>query len=368
MNVPFLDLRVQYQNHKTEIDQAIKNVISETAFIKGKFVEEFENNYAKAYGVKHCLGVADGTSAIYIALKMLGIQPGDEVITAACTWISSSETITQAGAKPVFVDIEPGYFTIDPAKIEEKITKSTKAVIAVHLYGQAANIKAIKSICDKHHLFLIEDCAQSHFAEFEGQKAGTFGNVATFSFYPGKNLGAYGDAGAIITNNDDLAAKMRMYANHGALVKHQHEMEGINSRLDGLQAAILSVKIPHIHQWNELRLKNALYYTELLQEVQNVICPDIRANGKHIFHLYVLRVQGREGLQLFLKGNGIETQIHYPTPLPFLKAYAYLGHKKSDFPVSVQYQSQIISLPLYPELKKEQIEFVVSKIKEFYKK
>lgn len=366
MQIPFLNLQLQYQNNQVAIDKAIKDVITETAFIKGKYVTNFESEFAKAYGIKHCIGVADGTSAIYIALKMLGVGANDEVITTACTWISSSETISQTGAKPVFVDIEPNYYSIDTDAIEKKITSKTKAIIAVHLYGQASNIKAIKAICDKHHLFLIEDCAQAHFAEFEGQKAGTFGNVATFSFYPGKNLGAYGDAGAIITNDDELAKKMRMYANHGALIKHEHEIEGINSRLDGLQAAILSAKLPHIHEWNNKRIEHAAYYNNLLKEVKEIVCPQTRNGSKHIFHLYVLRVKNREALQSYLKEHGVETQIHYPTPLPFLKAYQYLNHKPSDFPIAAQYQSEILSLPMYPELTKQEIEYVVTQIKNFY--
>lgn len=368
MTIPFLDLQLQYRNHQAAIDGAIRNVISETAFIKGKYVDDFEKQYAEAYGVKHCIGVSDGTAAIYIALKMLGIGPGDEVITTACTWISSAETVTQAGAKPVFVDIEPDLFNIDASKIEEKINPHTKAIIAVHLYGQPADIKAIKAICDKHKLFLIEDCAQAHFAEYDGQKVGTTGIAATFSFYPGKNLGAYGDAGAIVTNDDALASKMRMYANHGSLVKHRHEIEGINSRLDGLQAAILSAKLPHIHQWNEARLQLALRYNELLKNEEGVITPAIRKNARHIFHVYALRVKQREALQTYLKERGVDTQVHYPSPLPFLKAYEYLGHSKTDFPVAAQYQPEILSLPMYPELTGEQVEYVASQIKAFYKR
>jgi dTDP-4-amino-4,6-dideoxygalactose transaminase len=231
---------------------------------------------------------------------------------------------------------------------------------------ERVSIKAIKAICDKHNLFFIEDCAQAHFAEFEGQKVGTFGNVATFSFYPGKNLGAYGDAGAIITNDDELAKKMRMYANHGALVKHEHEIEGINSRLDGLQAAILSAKLPNVHEWNNKRIEHAAYYNNLLKEVKEIVCPQTRTGSKHIFHLYVVRVKKRETLQAYLKEHGIETQIHYPTPLPFLKAYEYLNHTSSDFPIAAQYQSEILSLPMYPELTKQDIEYVVAQIKNFY--
>ncbi len=366
MNVPFLNLKAQYNNHKTEIDKAIENVISETAFIKGKYVDSFEKEFAKAYGVKHCISVANGTDAIYIILKMLGIGAGDEVITVANTWISSSETISQAGAKPVFIDIEPDYYCIDTDKIEERITPNTKAIVAVHLYGQANNIQKIKAICDKHKLYLIEDCAQSHFTEFDNQHVGTFGIASTFSFYPGKNLGAYGDAGAILTNDDALATKIKMYANHGSLVKHQHEIEGINSRLDGLQAAILSAKLPYIKSWNETRIQHAVLYTQLLKAVTEITCPTVRDNTKHTFHLYVIRTNRRNELQAFLKDHGIETQIHYPVPLPFVKAYHYLGHQTNDFPVAYQYQSEILSLPMYPELTDEEIKYVVSNIKTFY--
>lgn len=368
MNVPFLNLKKQYTNLKTDIDNAIQNVITDTAFIKGKYVDNFENEFAKSYGVKHCIGVANGTDAIYIILKMLEIGSGDEVITVANTWISSSETITQAGATPVFIDIESDYYCIDTLKIEEKITSKTKAIVAVHLFGQSNNIKQLKEICEKHRLFLIEDCAQSHFTEYNQQNVGTFGIASTFSFYPGKNLGAYGDAGAIITNNDELARKMRMYAAHGSLIKHQHEIEGINSRLDGLQAAILSAKLPYIKQWNEQRILHAKMYTELLNDIEQISVPKIRENSKHTFHLYVIRTKLRNELQAYLKEQQIETQIHYPVPLPFIKAYNYLNHKPNDFPIAYQYQSEILSLPMYPELTKEEIQYVTFKIKEFFTK
>ena len=366
MKISFLDLKKQYAQLKPEMDKAIEQVIAETAFIKGKQVYDFEQQFSQACGVNHCISVANGTDAIYIVLKMLGIGALDEVITVANTWISTSETITQTGAKPVFVDIEKDHYCIDVSKIEEKITPKTKAIIAVHLYGQAANIIQINALCDKHNLFLVEDCAQSHFSEFENKTVGTFGIAATFSFYPGKNLGAYGDAGAIITQNDVLAKKMRMYANHGSLIKHEHEMEGINSRLDGIQAAILSVKLPHLHNWNAKRIEHAQVYTTLLKDVKEITCPQIRAHSKHSFHLYVIRAEKRNALQQFLKDNGIETQIHYPKPLPFTKAYAYLNHSEKDFPVAAAYQHQILSLPIYPELDKKEIEFIVSKIKAFY--
>lgn len=365
MNIPFVDLKAQYNSIKIQIDQAIQCVIEESAFIRGKYVDAFEKTFADAYGVKHCISVANGTDAIYIALKMLGIGIGDEVITVANSWISTSETISQAGAKPVFVDIDQ-YYTIDVSKIEEKITSKTKAIIPVHLYGQSAEIDKIKHICDTHNLFLIEDCAQAHFAEYHGQKVGTFGIAGTFSFYPSKNLGAYGDAGAIITNNDELATKTKMYANHGALKKHHHKMEGINSRMDGLQAAILSVKLPKIHDWNRKRHENALIYNTLLKDVIGVIIPEIRPNVTHVFHLYVIRTGQRNELERYLKLLGIETAIHYPTPLPLLKAYQHLGHKPQDFMVSSTVQNEILSLPMFPELTENEIKYVVTKIKEFF--
>ena len=251
MKVPFVDLKSQYQSINKDINRVIQAVIDETGFIQGRFVKEFESAFSEKYRVKHCISVGNGTDALYITLKMLGIGPGDEVITVANSWISTAEVINQVGAKPVFVDIEPEYYTIAPNLIEEKITTRTKVILPVHIFGQSADMKIIKSICDRHGLYLVEDCAQSHFCEYNGQKVGTFGIAGTFSFYPGKNLGAYGDAGCIITSDGELADKMRMFANHGALIKHNHQFPGINSRTDGLQAAILNVKLPHINNWNK---------------------------------------------------------------------------------------------------------------------
>lgn len=364
MNIPFVDLKAQYQSIKTEIDTAIQNVIDETAFIKGKYVQQFEEEYAQSYGVKHVISCANGTDAIYITLKALGVGSGDEVITTALSWISTSETITQAGARVVFVDIDPDYYTIDTGRIEEKITSNTKAIIPVHLYGQPADMDVIMSIAKKHNLYVIEDCAQSHFAQWKGQNVGTFGIAGTFSFFPGKNLGAYGDAGCIISNNDDFASRARMFANHGALKKHYHELEGINSRLDGMQAAILSVKLKYIEQWNDKRLQNGLRYNELLSNIDDVLTPSIHPDVKHIFHLYVIRTEQRDKLQAHLEKLGVASGIHYPTALPFLKAYEYLGHKPEDFPVAHQYTSQILSLPMYPELTKDQLICVADAINE----
>lgn len=365
MKVPFVDLKQQYHSIKSDIDQAIAGIIHDTSFIGGTDVKRFESEFARMLGVRHCISAANGTDAIYISLRMLGVGPGDEVITTAASWISTSETITQTGATPVFVDIDPSSYTIDVTGIEARITKRTKAIVPVHLYGHAALIGDIRSLCQKYGLFLIEDCAQSHFTKEGNQYVGTFGDAATFSFYPGKNLGAYGDAGAIVTNNDELASRMRMYANHGALVKHQHQMEGVNSRLDTLQAAVLNAKLPHIHEWTKMRIRNAERYSNSLKDVPGISIPSVRAGTTHTFHLYVIRCERRDELKEFLEKNEIQTAIHYPTALPNLKAYAYLGHQPNDFPIASRYQSQILSLPMYPELAEEQIAFVCEKIREF---
>lgn len=363
--IPFVDLKRQYLSIKEEIDTAIFNVIDETAFIKGKYVERFEIAFAEKYGVKHCISTANGTDAIFIVLKMLGIDNGDEVITTAHSWISTSETISQAGAKPIFVDIDD-YYLIDTQKIEDKITSKTKAIIPVHLFGQACEMDKIAMIAKKHNLYIIEDCAQAHFAEYQGRKVGTFGIAATFSFYPGKNLGAYGDAGAIITNDDELSYKCRMYSNHGQIRKHNHLMEGINSRMDGLQAAVLNIKLKYIDEWNQKRLQIALTYSELLKKLPKIETPKIRENDSHIFHVYCCVTERRDELKLYLAENGIETNIHYPTMLPFLHAYKYLNHSSKDFPKAYSIQNKILSLPMFPELERAQISYISGVIEKFF--
>lgn len=365
MKIPFVDLKAQYQSIKKEIDAAIEAVLSETAFIGGKYVDTFKREFEELYGVKHCIPVANGTDAIYIAMKMLNIGQGDEVITVGNSWISTSETITQTGARPVFIDVD-AYFTIDVAKIEEKITAKTKAIIPVHLYGQMADMEALVKICNKHNLYLIEDCAQSHFSELNGIRAGLRGIASTFSFFPGKNLGAYGDAGAIITNDDALAEKMRMFANHGALVKHTHLVEGINSRLDGLQAAILSAKLPHILEWTDKRRQAAHYYDTILRGVSQIELPKVRTHTKHSYHLYVIKAERRDELATYLKNKGIETAVHYPTPLPFMVAYQYLGYQKADFPNLDANQSKILSIPIFPEITNIQQDYIAQSIHQFY--
>lgn len=367
MNIPFVDLNAQYQSIKSEIDAAINNVVSEAAFIGGKYVKRFEEDFAKIYGVNHVVSCANGTDSLYIIMKMLGIGIGDEVITVANSWISSSETIGQTGATPIFVDIDKEYYSIDIELFKQAITGKTKAIILVHLQGQACNLDEIESICKKHNIHLIEDCAQSHFTEYYGRKAGTVGIAGSFSFYPGKNLGAYGDAGCIITNDKEFADKCRMFATHGALKKHQHQIEGINSRMDGIQAAILSAKIPHILHWTDKRIENANHYMNCLSNCKDIILPKIRPNSKHTFHLFVIRAKKRDELVNYLKENGIETAIHYPSPLPLLAAYSNRGFNANQFKVAAEYQHEILSLPMYAELNKMKIEFISSKIIEFYK-
>ena len=366
MKVPFVDLKAQYHSIKTEMDAELQNVIENTSFIGGAGVKNFEANFGALLGVENVVSCANGTDSLYIIMKALGIGQGDEVITVANSWISSSETIGQTGAKPVFVDIDPTYLSMDVTQLEQKITSKTKAVIAVHLHGQMADIEAIKNICDKHQLFLIEDCAQSHLSEANGQIAGTIGIAGSFSFYPGKNLGAYGDAGCIVTNDAELATKCRMFANHGALKKHEHEIEGINSRLDGIQAAVLNVKLPHLRSWTAARQANAALYRKALSGNSKIKCIAERPNSIHSYHLFIILSEERDALKAHLESVGIETAIHYPTPLPLLKAYAAHGYTTSDFPHAAKAAGQMLSLPMYPELSAEQINYIAESIKAFY--
>lgn len=365
MNIPFVDLKSQYLKIKDEIHQNLEPIFENTAYIGGKAVTDFENNFAKKLGVKHCVSCANGTDAIYIALKALGVEMLDDVIVPANTWISTSETVTQCGARPIFVDNDENYL-IDVNKIEEKITENTKAIIAVHLYGQSADMKRIMEIAKKHRIKVIEDTAQAHFAKYNGQMVGTFGDISTYSFYPGKNLGAYGDAGAIATNNQGLADKMRAFANHGQTTKNVHKFEGINSRLDAIQAVVLNTKLQYIDDWNKNRNQNAKLYNKYLSGIEEIVLPKEKENCEHIFHLYVIRTKQREKLQAFLQENGIATGIHYPKALPFTEAYSKRKFKQEDFPLAYQYQDEILSLPMYPELNEEQIVYIASKIKEFY--
>jgi dTDP-4-amino-4,6-dideoxygalactose transaminase len=364
MKIPFVDLHAQYLTIKDAIDGAIADVIAESAYIRGRHVDAFEQAWASTLGVKRCVSCANGTDAIYVALRGLGVKPGDEVITSAHSWISTSETITQAGGRAVFCDTDEETFTIDPDDIEQKITPATVGIIPVHLYGQPADMDAIMAIARKHGLWVLEDCAQAHLARYHGQFVGTFGNAATFSFYPGKNLGAYGDAGCVVTNDERLAEWMTTFGRHGG--KGDHVMEGINSRMDGLQAAILNAKLPHLPAWTEARRCVAACYNGLLEQVGDVITPRIGPGRDHVYHLYVIRTENRDALREYLTQAGISTVLNYPKALPFYPAYAYLGHVPKDFPVACFNQSRILSLPIYPEMTKEMIIRIVECIGNFF--
>ncbi|MEX0965952.1 MAG: DegT/DnrJ/EryC1/StrS family aminotransferase [Bacteroidia bacterium] len=366
IKVPFANLPAQYLSIKPEIDAAIAQVLESGAFIGGEPVRQFEADFGKFLGVKHIIGCGNGTDALEILLTAMGIGTGDDVLVPAISWIATSEAVTTADAKPVFVDVEPDFYTMDAAKAAEKISPVTTAVIPVHLYGQPADLQAVRTLADKLGLLMLEDCAQAHGASQNGQLTGTIGEAAAFSFYPGKNLGAYGDAGAMATNNPDTAKQVRMIANHGQLQKHHHQFEGRNSRLDGLQAAVLSVKLKHLEKWTKQRIALADNYFEQLKDLPGLTLPKVRTGSRHVFHLFVVLAEKRDELREFLHSRGIETARHYPTALPFLPCYRHLDHHPDDFPVAYRLQCQGLSLPLYPEMTEAQQQWVVDSIREFY--
>jgi dTDP-4-amino-4,6-dideoxygalactose transaminase len=363
IKIPFVDLHAQYLTIKPDIDAAIASVIAESAFVRGRHVEEFERAWAGTLGLKHCVSCGNGTDALYISMRALGLKPGDEVITTAHSWIATSETITQAGGRVVFCDTGEETFTIDPAAIEAKITPATVGIIPVHLYGQPADMDAIMAIARKHNLWVIEDCAQAHLAKYKGRMVGTFGNIATFSFYPGKNFGAYGDAGCLVTSDDRLAEWATAFARHGG--KNDHVMEGICSRMDGIQAAILNAKLPHLSKWTAARQRVAAQYDDLLRNIEGIATPKVADEREHVYHLYVIRTDNRDALRKHLTDVGIATVLNYPKALPFVPAYGYLRHKPEDFPNAYGNQSRILSLPIYPELTRKMIGHVADSIATF---
>ncbi len=365
MPVPYADLQLQYQTIKSEIDAAVAAVIRDNAFIRGSYVDAFEREFASAVDIRHCVSCANGTDALFLALAALKVQPGDEVITTAHSWISTSAMITHAGANVIFADTDDGTFTIDPAAIEAAITPRTVGIIPVHLYGQPADMDAIMAIARKHGVWVIEDCAQAHLARYKGRQVGTFGAAATYSFYPGKNLGAMGDAGAVVTNDGALAEHMTMLARHGGLTKHQHHIEGINSRLDGLQAAILSAKLPHLPQWTKARQDAAKVYDAGLNQIEDVVVPLVTAEREHVYHLYTIQHPRRDALAAHLNANGVQTAINYPTALPFVPAYSRLKHRPEQFPNAHRQQGRILSLPMFAEITVEQQRTVIDLIRVF---
>ncbi len=359
MKIPLVDLKAQYASIKEEIDDAVRGVLHETDFIGGSAVSGFEKDFAESCGTRFAVGVANGTDAIFLALKALKVGPGDEVIVPVNTFIATAEAVSATGAHPVFVDCDPDTHTISPKGIEEAITKHTKAVIPVHLYGLPADMEAIRAIARSHDVTIIEDAAQAHGATYQKKPVGGLGSVACFSFYPAKNLGAYGDAGAITTDDESLANTIRMLGNHGRKDKYEHLVEGYNSRLDTLQAAILRVKLRHLESWTRLRQQHAAAYSRLLAGSTDIALPVTPADRTHAFHLYVVRVRDRDTVRKNLASAGIATGIHYPIPLHLQPAYASHPDSQRTFPVAERDSAEVLSLPLYPELTGEQIHHVV---------
>ena len=363
----FLDLEAQYKSIKKEIDLSLKRVLESSVFVGGKEVEEFEREVAGFCGVKYAIGVNSGTDALFLSLKALGVGRGDEVITTPFTFIATAGVIANCGAKPVFVDIKPDTFNIDPLKIEKAITKKTRVILPVHLFGQTADMIEIMKIARKYKLAVVEDAAQAIGAEYYGKKAGTIGDLGCFSFFPSKNLGAYGDGGMIVTNNRKLAEKIRLLKNHGSSPKEKYLnlIIGTNSRLDTLQAAILRVKLKHLSRWSKERAKKAAYYSKNLKNIGDIIVPKINSYRTHIFHQYTIRTKLRDGLQKYLKENNVPTMIYYPLPLHQQPAFKFLKYQEGDFPESERTAKEVLSLPIYSELEKKENDLVIQKIKHF---
>ena len=363
MEVPFIDLKAQYKAHRTEFDAAIQQVIDKTAFAGGPYVQKFEESYATYCTTKHAVGVGSGTTALWIALLGLDIGPGDEVITTPNTFIATAEAISFSGATPVFVDIDEHTYNINPAELEAAITPKTKAIIPVHLFGQMADMDPIMQIARKHRICVIEDASQAHGATYKNRKAGSIGDVGCFSFYPGKNLGAFGEAGAIVTNNSELAARMRMIRDHGQSKKYHHRLVGWNGRMDGIQGSVLSVKLKYIDRWNELRRQHAHQYDNLLMTTDDIFTPLVATYGTPVYHIYAVRLSNRDEVLNAMHKKGVRCGIHYPIPLHLQEAYLSLGYKKGRFPVSERCCSEYLSLPMFPEMTPSQILHVTTTLK-----
>ncbi len=362
MPVPFLDLQAQYRSIKKDIDPAIQHVIDTCAFALGPAVERFERAFAKYCGTRHCIAVGNGTSAIELILMAHGIGPGDEVITVANSFFASAEAISLVGATPVLIDCREDDALIDTTKIEAAVTAKTKAILPVHLYGQCADMDTVKAIAAKHNLLVLEDACQAHGSGYKGKRAGNLANAAAFSFYPGKNLGAYGEGGAVTTDDDGIAKKIRMLRDHGMSEKYKHAVVGRNERMDGIQGAVLDVKLKHLEQWNAARRSHAALYQDLLNDNPNVILFKTHADRVHNYHLFVVRVKNRDSVQAKLKAKGIQTSIHYPIPIHLQAAYSGKW-KPGDFPVSEQLANELLSLPMYAELTSKQIKEVCDALK-----
>jgi dTDP-4-amino-4,6-dideoxygalactose transaminase len=362
--IPFLDLKSHHAALRTELDRAIKEVIDSGAFAGGPFVEKFERDFAAYCGSRYAIGVGSGTEALWLPLLACGVGPGDEVITVANTFMATAEAITYCGARPVFVDVNETTYTMDPAGLEDALSPRTKAIIPVHLFGQPADMDPILEFARKHNLFVIEDAAQAHGAKYKGQTAGTLGDAGCFSFYPSKNLGALGEAGAIITNDAELQEKVRILRDHGQVRKYHHDVIGWNCRMDGIQAAVLSVKLPYLESGNSLRRTHALEYNRAFDGMGEVITPFEASYARHVYHVYAIRVEERDEVTRFLNERAIQCAVHYPIPIHLQKAYQDLGYKTGSLPISEQIARQFISLPMFPELTEAQINMVVLATKE----
>ncbi len=363
--VPFLDLKAQHRPIKEELIAQFSDAVDNTAFAGGPAVATFEENYAKYCEAEHAVGVSNGTDALRFAYIAAGIGPGDEVITAANTFIATTEAISQTGATPVLADIEPGTRLLSPAAVEAAITDKTKAIVVVHLYGQPAPMEEFRAIADKHGLVLIEDAAQAHGARWKGKRAGSLGDIAAFSFYPGKNLGSCGEGGAVTTNNAELAAAVRQLRDHGQSQKYHHEVEGFNGRLHSIQARFLDIKLRHLDGWNAGRRDRANRYLSALAGIEGVRLPEIHADAEPVWHLFVIETEGRDDLQKFLGSKNVQSGLHYPIPLHLQPAYARLGYKKGDFPLSERSAAELLSLPMFPELTDEQVDWVAACVREW---
>ena len=364
MKISMVDMVAQYRSIQKEIDKAVKDVLESGWFIMGPNVKAFDEEMAAFCGVSHGIGCASGTDALQLCLMAIGVEPGDEVITTPFTFVATAEVIALLGAKPVYVDIDPDYYLIDVDQIEKAITKKTKAIIPVHLYGQTADMDRINAIAKAHKLVVIEDACQAVGATYKGRKACSLGDFGCLSYYPAKNLGAYGDGGHVLTNNEEYAKNIEMIRDHGSGGRYHHDVLGVNSRLDAIQAAILRVKLKHLEAWSDARRDRAALYTELLKDAK-VITPKVQEHNEHVFHQYSIRVQNRDGLQEHLKEAGIPSAIHYPVPLHLQPAYRHFGKGEGSFPVAEEVAREIISLPMYPELQEEAISFIVEKITDF---
>lgn len=353
--VKFLDLVAQYESIRPDIDQAVLGVLAEAAFVGGKHVSRFEKNFASFIGVANCIGVGNGTDALEIAIEALELPRGSEILVPANSFVATSEAVTRSGHRVVFVDCDPSTYLIDIEQAVKRATSQTKAIIPVHLYGQPVNMPELMDVAREHGWKVIEDCAQAHGAEYDGQRVGSFGDLSAFSFYPGKNLGAYGDGGAIVCSDRALATRCRMIANHGRVEKYNHVFEGRNSRLDGLQAAILDVKLSHLDSWIDRRGSLAAIYRERLNQSTRVDLPAVQQSVRHAYHLFVVEVEDRPAVTELLKRNRVACGVHYPIALPLLEAYEYLQHQPSDFPAATAAQSRLLSLPIYPELPDEAV-------------